>query len=99
MPPYLAHPAHFVTVHAMSIPTTTPAPTPAAITTTDYWCPTDRAWSYCPGPCPDGSAHAPSRTRTRPSYLIDETSARSRGLIPPGVTLPPGTQIRSTLPQ
>ena len=23
----------------------------------DYYCPTDKKWSFCPGPCPDGTPH------------------------------------------
>jgi hypothetical protein len=30
-----------------------------------WWCPTDNEWSECPGPCPDGTEHAPTRIVTR----------------------------------
>lgn len=31
------------------------------VDTTDFWCPTERNWSMCPGPCPDGTPHGPER--------------------------------------
>lgn len=24
---------------------------------TEWWCPTSQRWSWCPGPCPDGTEH------------------------------------------
>ena len=31
---------------------------------TEWWCPTTGRWVLCPGPCPDGTAHAESRSTT-----------------------------------
>lgn len=29
----------------------------------EWWCPREQRWGWCPGPCPDGRAHEPERTR------------------------------------
>jgi hypothetical protein len=40
------------------------------VETTDYWCPTARDWSSCPGPCPDGTEHGPPRVRHQDAIVF-----------------------------
>jgi hypothetical protein len=30
---------------------------------TDYWCPSERQWTCCDEPCPNGSLHYPVRRK------------------------------------
>jgi hypothetical protein len=39
---------------------------------TDYWCPSDERWGFCPGPCPDGRAHIAKKTVKRVQVLTME---------------------------
>ncbi len=39
------------------------------IEVTDWWCPDEQRWVWCPGPCPDGREHGETRTRDVPVML------------------------------
>lgn len=37
---------------------------------TEYFCLTEKRWTDCPGPCPDGKVHAPQRTVEHPRCVL-----------------------------